>query len=332
MKRRGYRLTMMLALLLSTSALAGCVDRGNGEDDDVPSSVAAPEWQIGQWWDYYYSIPQEEDQGFKLVVATNDGESYWVGTEDESAAEYHAVLNFNPVLGRVDIDEYSIYEKGEKQRLLDFPLTAGKQWSFTLLDIDNFDARVERIEEANDLVGDQRFPTTLVYVEAVGSGAEQLNYIYDSRAGWLRSLELADPAGNPLVQLGFGYSYGTGHTGSVHFVRAMDLFDQTYETQGSADLENDDTFTDTGHPTAGEFHNYVYYLQFDSGGSSSGSITLRDHEGSEAYNENFGSNAHNNIKGSIPVESGEWTVSVSLEGTTWVRMRVAGGIYYTWEL
>jgi len=325
-------LTLLLALLLSTSALAGCLDRDNGEDEEPPTSVAAPEWQIGQWWDYSYTIPEEENIGFKLVVASIDGENYWVGADDEHTAEYHAVLNFNPVLGRVDLDEFSIYEGGEKQKLLDFPLTVGKEWSFALLGIENFDARVTKIEKANELVDFERHETTLVYIEATGTGAEKLNYIYDSRAGWLRAFHLTDAADNHLVSIDLTSNYGTEYKGWVYFVKAMDLFDETYQTQGSAEFENDDTFDSHGHPTAGEFHNYIYYLQYESGGGSSGSITLRDHEGVEAYNENFGSNEHNDIKGAIPVESGEWTVSVSLEGTTWMRMRIAGGIYYPWEL
>lgn len=323
---------LLLLLLLGADAMAGCLDDDGEDEEEVPSSVAAPEWEIGQWWDYYYSIPEEENRGFKLVVATNDGENYWVGADSEHAAEYHAVLNFNPVLGRVDINDFSIYEKGEKQKILDFPLTKGKGWSFALLGIDNFDAKVTKIEKANELVGGKRYPTTLVYVEATGSGAEQLSYIYDSRAGWLRSFQLSDPAGEPLVQIGFGFAYGTGHTGEVHFVRAMDLFDQSYETQDSAEVELDDTFTDSGHPSADDFHWYVYYLQYSTEDGSRGSIRLRDHSGNEGYGKTIGSNQHSDEQGTIEVVSGEWTVQVNLEGTTWLRMRIAGGIYYSWEL
>ncbi len=318
---------ILTGLLLMTLALAGCVDNGDGDDEETPTVVNAPEWSIGQWWDYYYSIPEEQNVGFKLIVASNDGTNYWVGVEDRNTAYYHAVLNFNPVLGRVSLDEFEIYEKGEPQRILDFPLKAGKQWSFSLLNIDNFDARVTKIENVDLPLSGK---TTLAYIEATGSGAEKLSYIYDTSAGWLRSFNLTAANGDPMVQIYLQPDYGKGYTGDVFFVRGKDLFDESYEsTASNPELDAD---ADSGENSASGYQFYIHYLQYATQDSSHGSISFQDDEGDGAYIETFGSNEANQILGTTPVVSGDWSLSVELDGTAWLHFRVAAGILYSWEL
>lgn len=310
-------------LLLAIFVSAGCLSNGDDGEGTPSITVEAPEWSLGQWWDYGYINPNGQNLGFKLIVADDDGVNYLVGVEELSAAQYHAVLNFNPVLGRVDMNNFSIFEKGEPQLLLDFPLKKGKEWSFSLLDVDRFNARVTKIEQANLPVFGK---TTLTYVEATGSGSEQLSYIFDVKAGWLYYFNFSDAGGNPSVVLNLN-GYGTGYSGQVHFIRATDLYDREFVTTGTVT-----DGTNNGAPGAEDFADYITYLEYTTGEDSSASLSFRDDEGDEVYRRDYSSNSEGQNLNAMPVDSGDWTLSVTLEGDSYLRFRIAGGILTTWTL
>lgn len=338
MRPRPSPLAALLALMFLATAFTGCLDgEGGDEEDEPPKQVAAPEWEIGQWWDYSYSIPEEENRGFRLVVASDDGANYWLAADNKHTAEFHAVLNFNPMLGRVNNQNFGIFEKGLTQPLFDFPLKKNKEWTFSLLEEDGssifWTAKVVKIERANELVDYVRQPTVLVYIEAIGDGAQKMNYIYDTRAKWVRSLDVDDPAGDNMVSIDLAAKgYGEDHSGIVHFVRAKDLFDREYQVTNSVEVERSDNFTDNGHPTAGDYDQYIYYLHFSTDDDSYATIEIKDRDDVEGYRRTIGENQHGDEQGTIDVVSGEWEVTVTMEGTVDLHMRLAGGIYYEWDL
>jgi len=329
MQARTRFLSLSIFLLFLALAMAGCLD-SNGDDDDVPSTVEKPDWLPGRNWVYTFQTPEFDQLASTLVVAPDDGTNHQVGISTITDARRHAVLNFNPILGRVKMDDMAIYEKGEPQILFSFPLKKDSSWSFSLLDVEGFDAVVTDFDSA-DLPGTGK--TTLVSVEAVAPTGEMLLYVYDTEAGWLRSLEFVDSQGEVALEMTL-VSFGEGFSGEVYFVRGKDLYDEEYtSTAGSPVLEVYDSFVDSGHENYGDFDNLIYFLEVDSTGGGSGSVNLKDHTEESGLFRPFGSGSTISDLGTVPSSSGNWTVEINLEGNVGIfRMRIAGGLEYSWTV
>ena len=79
--------------------------------------------------------------------------------------------------------------------------------------------------------------------------------------------------------------------------------------------------------------NYIlYFLEANTGGSGSGELTLKDHLGTELLFEAFSPGVTKNEMGSVEGNSGNWTFEVALSGDSYVRMRIAGAIQYTYAV
>ena len=181
-----------------------------------------PTWAVRQYWDYAFHSDDVDIDSARMVVATIEGENYMVGTSNVDDAMRHAVLNINPLLGRARLTDLAVYEKGEPQPFLSFPLEDGKKWTFAFLGVDQWDAEVEKIRDETVLGED----TTVAYVHAEGSDGTTLDYQYDSSAGWIRYLEHANGTSTILKMILVGH--GTGWTGRAYFVRGSDLMDESY--------------------------------------------------------------------------------------------------------
>lgn len=265
----------------------------------------------------------------RIVVASEDGTNYLVGVASRLDAQRHAVLNYNPMLGRVMIEDLSIYEKGIPQPLFSFPLRKNSQWTFSIFYVEEFKARVISIKYV-DLPTSGH--TILVNIEATASRGEILTYSYDTSAKWIRSLVFEDSSGNVLLDMTL-VSYGKGFTGEVYFVRARDLFNEPYTSErGSPDMDFYNSFLDQGHPDWGEWDYLVYYYEIITEENSGGTLTVADPLSKEAMKHVFGPNTFESALGTIPSESGEWKVTVVLGDESYLRLRIAGGFENIWTV
>ena len=316
----------LMALLMLSISFAGCLDGGGSSDQGQgDADLSAPaEWQIGQWWLYTFSTPEWEDDSARLVVAEDDAEddtAYMLAISSEREAKRHAVLNHNPFLGRITHDNLSAFENGEAQSVLNFPLETGKSWSFTLFDIDWTTA----------VIGSSSGRATM---SATSTDGQILTYTYDGWAGFIGSLTWYDSEETlqlRMVLTGNGFN----HTGNVWFIRAGDIFSEEWDHgAGAPEIEITDSFFVGDHPSQGPYDEMIYWLDAQMGGGpSSGTLTLRDHTSASALTRQWGAGAEEfgNL-GTIPYPSGDYTLTITQTGNSYIRLIVAGGITSSWEL
>jgi len=311
-----------ILVVLLTSSLAGC--SGNQTDSGGPSSgvFEVATWETGDWWLYTFSTPDYSDDTARLVVASTseeDGTAYMLAISSLTEARRHAVLNHNPFLGRITHSELGAFENGVAQSVLSFPLEEGNAWSFTLFSM-GWDAFV------SDISG-----STAVII-ATSSDGSRLDYVFDNEAGFFHSFTWKDQMGVTNLRMMLSDS-GSGHTGDVYFVRGGDLFGSTWEDSGN-DIEIRDTFLVNDHPSDGEWDEMIYFIDADCGSGSSISMTLRDHTSISALERIWGPGASEmGTLGTIPYPSGEYTLTATFTGSsTFLRVRIAGGITQSWSL
>lgn len=320
----------LILILLSLSAFCGCLGSDSSSDDNSSLDPnALPIWTPGKYWIYTFSTPDLQDIVSKIVVCPDDGTNHQIGVSTQIDARRHAVLNFNPMLGRVRMSDLAVYEKGEPQLLFSFPLEDNSHWKFSLFGIESFRAEVVLIETKNlPYIG----KTTIFNIVATATSGEKLIYNYDSSAQWIRDLTLKDSSDNTILEINL-VSYGIDFTGNAYFVRGVDLYDKQFNsTPSSPVVDFYDSFVDQGHPDWGPFDLLIYYLDVLTQSDSVGSITLRDHQSETALLREFGPDTMESSLGTIPSESGEWTLTVNLDGNAGLRMRIAGGIEYVWTV
>ena len=125
----------LAALLLMTLSLSGCINTGDSDSEFSVDEAEKPGWQIGDWWLYTFETSQFGEDTARLVVTDirEDEGLYMLGISSEREAQRHAVINHNPFLGRVTIDELSVYENGDPQAVFNFPWMKVTLGAFTLL-------------------------------------------------------------------------------------------------------------------------------------------------------------------------------------------------------
>ena len=323
----GKMLQLIIVLALVLSGFAGCLEEesGNDDDDNVPSSIPAPLWEVGKFWVYAFATPDETDIAARMVVAPDDGTNHLIGAASAEEARRHAILNYNPLLGRVELGNFSVYENGEPQSLFLFPLSVGNTWTFNFLEVEGWQASVESIRKASiPAMGD----TILVNIRATAPGGETMEYSFDVTAGWVHLMRAWTASGDTIVNMTL-VSHGSGHSGTVYFMRGYNHFDETYSAPA---VDVYDTFLDSGHPDHGAFDTLVIYLNYRIGSGSSGSMTLKDNEAAEAYTKTWTAEETDNQLDSVVDHSGEYSVTVNLEGSCDLRVRIAGGIMYSWDV
>ena len=101
-------------------------------DPNSPSkeSILAPVWEKGIYWVYSFNSPDSGLLTSRLGVAGEEGENYNVGVDKKIDAQRHAVLNFDPLLGRIGKSGLEIYEKDVAQPMFKFPLELSSNWTF----------------------------------------------------------------------------------------------------------------------------------------------------------------------------------------------------------
>ncbi|UCE73588.1 MAG: hypothetical protein JSV56_11255 [Methanomassiliicoccales archaeon] len=313
----------IVGFLLGGAILTGYIEYS--DEGQVPSEISLPTWEKGQYWTYSFKTPDTEDLVSRIVVASDDGTDYQVGVSSRTDAQRHGVLNYNPMLGRVVMEDLGIYEKGIPQSLLSFPLKKGKEWTFTMFGINDLKAYISEIGTADLPDGGT---TYIVDILATSPSGERLTYSYDSQAQWIHSLVLEDANGSPQVEMTL-VSCGKGFSGDVFFVRGVDLIDQMYTAPV---LQVDNTLIE-GHPDWGPFESLIYHFEVSTGDGSGGTLILKDPtSSSEAMRRVFGPNIFENSLGTIPSPSEELSTQVTLMGNAYLRLRIAGGIEYVWTV
>ena len=252
-------------------------------------------------------------------ICEEDGAAYMLAISSLTEARRHAVLNHNPFLGRMTHSELGAFENGVAQSVLSFPHEKGNTWSFTLFSME-WDAFV------SDISG-----STAVIIASSSDGS-RLDYVFDVEVGFFYSFTWKDEMGGTKLRMMLSDS-GSGHSGDVYFVRGGDLFSDTWEDSGN-DIEIRDTFLVNDHPSDGEWDEMIYFIDADCGSGSSISLTLRDHMSISALERIWGPGASEmGTLGTIPYPSGEYTLTATFTGgSTFLRVRVAGGITQSWTL
>ncbi|OIR16090.1 MAG: hypothetical protein BEU04_05000 [Marine Group III euryarchaeote CG-Bathy1] len=292
----------------------GCIDTGGGLNP-FDNSLERPKWGLGNQWSYAIVTP-EVDVVTTMVVANINEVDYEMGAADLRDAQLHATLNYNPALGRVSRSNLEIYENGEPQKLFSFPLEEDKSWTFTLLGVSDFIARVDRItdNEARIVAG---APT-----------GEQIVYTYSSDISWLTSLSYTNTEGLDLLSMTL-IDYADDFNGEVHFLRAGDLYSEIWEDT-SVDIF--DTFISGHHSSGEEWDKIIFYLETRTADDASGDFILKDPVGNEAIFRPLTPNTDAVEWGSLDARTGEWQIQLALEGDSRVRLVVAGALSYSWNV
>lgn len=322
--RRGMskiRVYAMSAIILS-SYLAGCTGESTEGSSTSSDDIELPTWEMGNWWLYTFSTPDYSDDTAKLVVASTteeDGTAYMLAISSLTEARRHAVLNHNPFLGRITHAELGAFENGAAQSVLKFPLVEDDSWTFSLFSAD-WSAFVSAVS------GDSAI------IIASSPDGSRLDYVFDRNLGYFSSFIWTDSSGVEQLRMKIA-DFGSDHSGDVFFVRGGDLFSDTWEDPGT-DFEFRDSFLVSDHPNDGEWDEMIYFIDADCGSGSSITLTLRDHLSVSALERVWGPGASEfGTLGTIPYPSEEYTLTASFTGdSTYLRVRVAGGITQSWSL
>ena len=311
-----------LTCLMLTCFLAGCIETGDSSGTSSSNDIPSPDWEIGDWWLYTFSTPDYSDDTARLVVASDSeegGTAYMLAISSVGEARRHAVLNHNPFLGRITHENLSTFENGVPQPVLNFPLSKGASWEFGLFSID-WTANIISISGG------------VAVISAISSEGSTLDYVYDSNSRFFKSFIWTDSSG--VVQLRMMLAdEGTSHSGDVYFVRGGDLYSNIWDESGT-DFEFQDSFFVSDHPNDGEWYEIIYFLDAScGGGSSSITLTLRDHSSISALERVWGPGAsESGTLGTIPYPSEEYTLTATFTGESYLRLMFAGGITQSWSL
>ncbi len=319
---------LSMVLLLLTTSLAGCAGlTGGSGGSSSDATIEVPTWHVGDWWLYTFSTPEYTDDTARLVIASDSeegGTAYMMAISSLGEARRHAVLNHNPFLGRMTHDNLSAFENGMAQPVLTFPISEGDSWSFSLF--------------SNDWTATALDVTSShATMSAQAADGARIDYTFDNDAGFFSSFIWTDAAGVERLRMMLatnGHAEdGEAHSGEVFFIRGGDLYSETWENAGT-DAEFRDTFFVSDHPRDGEWDEMIYYLDAAcGGGSSSISLTLRDHSSISALERIWGPGAEEyGTLGTIPYPSEEYTLTLTFTGDSNLRLILAGGITYSWTL
>jgi len=323
--RAGINKKLFALIVLLMLFVSGCLGSSNNISDSADDEISVPEWNVGDWWMYTFTTPEFGDVTTRLVVTEENAEentTYMLGITNQLEAHRHALLNFNPFLGRITHTNLSVYENGVPQSVFSFPLYEGKTWTFDLFGYADWNAEVF-LETGG-----------IAYILAVHDDGGSLQYQYDVNIEFISQFSWKDTEDMSKLEMMWSGQMGAEYSGEAFFVRAYDLRNELY--QGNDGEAYDSTFLNNGHPSDGDFdHLYIYLdVEITGNAASHGSFTIKDHRGISPKVETW--NAGTSEKGSIsviPSQTGEYSLSVSCTGAdSMIHMIIVGGLETMWEL
>lgn len=194
---------------------------------DAKSSVPAPDWAIGQWWEWETSFGTSvSDFTYCSIVIGKEGKAYTVATEKTEAAKEEATFGM-PLLGSIAGGDLAMTGWGDAPwALLSFPLSDGKTWTTTMPNIawDSIHSRTA------DLAMSAAFDAAIgkiggFHITGSTGGATLVQGEYDAAAGWFTGLRFYDTdAGEEGLEIGFrAKSMGLDYTGPyfVHTAKPL---------------------------------------------------------------------------------------------------------------
>jgi hypothetical protein len=222
------RTRAFLSLAILALLLAGCTgSKPDAEETGVPgatlapgaadpsaTSVAAPVWAIGQWWEWEVSFGTVTlEETFCSIVVAADGSGYALATEKTAWAKEEAAFD-HPLLGTVSKGLVMSGLDGDWS-LLSFPLADGKTWTASVPNI-AWDILPERVDVAMTArFVPQQGKAPLVVLTGLSGTSTLLEAEFDPASGWFSSLRFFDiDPGQEALEVGFrAASSGTNYTG-----------------------------------------------------------------------------------------------------------------------
>src|SRR5688572_4017507 len=223
----------LLSMVLLVALLAGCAgssdpdgadpggpmdgEGGTGAEPvtlDATSSVPAPTWAVGQWWEWevFFADGTREDTFCSIVVSQSGGTSL-LATEKDWASKEEAAFD-QPLLGPASAADLSTEGWGGSLRLLSFPLTDGKTWTATMPNI-AWDVLLP--SETAEIAMTARFDDDLqgFRITGIAGGGTILEATYIPSTGWFGELVFHDvDPGQEGIEVGFrAKSTGLNYTG-----------------------------------------------------------------------------------------------------------------------
>ena len=310
-------IVLAFSVILLGTSFGGCLGDRLISDDGDSVSISAPIWNKGYYWEYAIKTADIEISTTMIVAVDDDSNDYYIGTASQIDAKRHAVLNYNPALGRVQMSDFSIYENNVAQLLFDFPLEKNKDWSFSLYGKGGFAATVVDIQ------------TDRAEIVATNSDGAKIEYNFDVETEWIDSFVFTESTGETVLEMQLA-KHGNDYTGNSYFCRGGDLYDEEFigPDFGYYDTE----FANEGHERYGPWDYIVYYLEAEIGDSNNdgGEWFLSDHESTDPLLETI--TVTKNELGTVTGTSGNWTLEISLSGDADVRIRIAGAIEYSYAV
>ena len=310
-------IVLAFSVILLGTSFGGCLGDRLISDDGDSVSISAPIWNKGHYWEYAIKTADIEISTTMIVAVDDDSNDYYIGTASQIDAKRHAVLNYNPALGRVQMSDFSIYENNVAQLLFDFPLEKNKDWSFSLYGKGGFAATVVDIQ------------TDRAEIVATNSDGARIEYNFDVETEWINSFVFTESTGETILEMQLA-KHGNDYTGNSYFCRGGDLYDEEFigPDFGYYDTE----FANEGHERYGPWDYIVYYLEAEIGDSTNdgGEWFLSDHESTDPLLETI--TVTKNELGTVMGTSGNWTLEISLSGDADVRIRIAGAIEYSYAV
>ena len=169
-------LSVITILIMVSTVSAGCLENGLFGNDKDNLSLASPTWEKGDFWEYSITVDDKQFSTTMVVSVDDDDSDYYIGAGNLGDAKRHAVLNYNPALGRVQMSDYAIYENNIPQKIADFPLKQDNSWEFSLYGED-FKASVIDITES------------VAEISANSNSGAFIKYTFDKNARWLNNFE-----------------------------------------------------------------------------------------------------------------------------------------------